>query len=311
MVAVASGDITVTAIAYTLAMPSVTLTPSKHAELIAPFRSERVWEDASELMDDAVKRIRVAGDTHGDEFSLKVALQEAERNQCDVLVQVGDFWLQDSSWDRFNVHDAMAMLIAKQSPIPVVVVDGNHEVWPTLAPLLKSPDALAALKSGKPLHLGGSRWWALRGSVWRWSGLTFGALGGAVSPDKFISSTRGYRWPDEAPTPEDCERLLANTPEGGLDVLLTHDAPAQVTGLRGGMSYIPPEIEAELRETRLMLADVVEQTHPRALFHGHWHERNHEWISEGTEVFGLNNNFRRGFLAMAELRPEWSASYVQ
>ena len=291
-------------------MPAVTLTPSQHTELIAPYRSDRVWEDASELANEAVKRIMLVGDIHGDVLALRMAVQEAERRQCDVVIQVGDFWLQDSSWAEFEPGRAMAMLTAKQSRVPVVVVDGNHEVWPTLTPLLESPDAAAALKAGKPLHLGGSLWWALRGSVWRWSDLTFGALGGAVSVDKFIPDTKGYRWPAEATTVEDCERLLANTPDGGLDVLLTHDAPAQVRGLRGGMPYIPPEIEAEARKERLMLADVVEQVQPRALFHGHWHERNHEWISEHTEVFGLNNNLRRGFLAVAVLHPEWSAEYV-
>ena len=236
----------------------MSLTPIEHAELIAPYRSERAWADAPELADDAVRRIMVAGDIHGDAFSLRMALKEAERRECDALIQVGDFWLQDSSWAEFSVDGAMAMLMAKQSPIPVVVVDGNHEVWPTLSPLLESPDALAALESGKPLHLGGSLWWALRGSVWRWSGLTFGALGGAVSPDKFIKRTEGYRWPEESPTAEDVERLLANTPDGGLDVLLTHDAPVQVRGLRGGMFGIPPVLEAEMHEVRLMLADVAD-----------------------------------------------------
>ena len=292
-------------------MPAITLTPSAHAELVAPYRSEREWTDAPELADGTVRRIMVAGDIHGDPLSLRMALREAERRECDVLVQVGDFWLQDSSWAEFKADGALAMLTAKQSPIPVVVVDGNHEVWPTLVPLLESPEALAALEAGKPLHLGGSLWWALRGSVWRWSDLAFGALGGAVSPDKFIPSTSGYRWPEEAPTAKDCERLLANAPDEGLDVLLTHDAPAQVRGLRGGMAYIPAEIEAEAHAARLMLADVVERTRPRAVFHGHWHERNREWISQDTEVFGLNHNLHRGFLAVAELHPEWSARYIR
>ena len=289
----------------------MTVTESQYAELTASYSCERAWESAPELANDAVKRIMVAGDIHGDPYAFKIALDDANRRKCDVLVQVGDFWLQDSSWDEFDPSSATVMPRAKRSPIPVVVVDGNHEVWPTLAPLLKTPEGAAALAAGKPLHLGGSLWWALRGSVWHWADLAFGVLGGAVSPDKYMASTKGYRWTDdEAPTVEDRDRLLANAPTEGLDVLLTHDAPAQVRGLRSGMAFIPPEIEVEAHGTRLLLAEIVDQTRPRAVFHGHWHMRNHEWISERTEVFGLNNNLRNGFLAMADLCSEWSARYV-
>ena len=49
-----------------------------------------------------------------------------------MLVQVGDFWLQDSGWSRFAPEYAGAMSTAVHAAMPVVVIDGNHEVWPCL-----------------------------------------------------------------------------------------------------------------------------------------------------------------------------------
>ena len=286
-----------------------TISPASQ-ESFSPYTCERVWDDASELANESVKRILVAGDVHGDAYSFDLALQHALRNECDVLVQVGDFWLEDSSWERFAPDRVRLMVAAKRSPIPVVVIDGNHEAWPTLATFAKTPECRAALAAGKPVHLGGSLWWALRGSVWRWSDLTVGALGGAVSPDKHLPQTHGWRWPEEAITDEDLERLLANTPEGGLDVLLTHDAPTQVKGVqKAKMAGVPTYIEIEADESRRLLARAVTETKPQLLFHGHWHLRNREMIAEHTLVVGLNCNLRDGFTAVASLSPELSASY--
>ena len=173
-------------------------------------------------------------------------------------------------------------------------MDGNHEVWPSLDRFAETEGYRAALEAGKPAHLGGSLWWALRGSVWEWGDLTFGALGGAVSPDKHVA---GNRWADaEATKVEDLDRLLANSPEGGLDVLLTHDAPTQVRGVLGNKIFsVPTYIEIEADESRRLLARAVNETMPSVLVHGHWHMRNWEQINDETLVVGLSNNLRHGF----------------
>ena len=109
------------------------------------------------------------GDIHDSSRVLEAALQAAIDEGCDVLVQVGDFWLQDSTWRGFVPEEAALMWAAVNSPIPVVVLDGNHEVWPCLQNFLHRYDTLAALQHGRPLHLGGSLWWADRGSTWTWA----------------------------------------------------------------------------------------------------------------------------------------------
>ena len=200
------------------------------------------------------------------------------------------------------------MRLAMAAPVPVIVVDGNHEAWPCLVDYAQRPDVARARAAGRPLHLGGTLWWADRGSAWTWSGRRCGALGGAVSPDKFIAKLASHRWPEhEVPSRDDLCRLLANAP-GGLDVLFCHDAPAAVAGLKGlPKALIPDWILAECREVRGLLQDAVERTRPQVVFHGHWHQTNHAHIGDGrTEVFGLNRDGRAGsvaVLALGSVRP--------
>ena len=39
-------------------------------------------------------------------------------------------------------------------------------------------------RPGRPLHLGGTLWWADRGSTWTWSGARCGALAGMGASDR-------------------------------------------------------------------------------------------------------------------------------
>ena len=203
-----------------------------------------------------------------------------------MLVQVGDFWLEDSTWRRWAPRKAHLMYTALQAPVPVVVVDGNHEGWPCLTSFRGSDDAVAARRTGQPVHLGGSLWWADRGSVWSWSGARFGALGGTVSPDKWIPKLAKHRWEEETTTQADLQRLIDNAPEG-LDLLICHDAPADTQGLVGGMQ-IPEDLEREAAELRELLQSAVNATTPEVVFHGHWHQQNRCRINhDATEVIGL------------------------
>ena len=103
------------------------------------------------------------------------------------------------------------------------------------------------------------------GSVWQWGGRTFGALGGAVSPDRREPSVRHYRWPEEEITEEDLDRLAVNSDAefgGRLDVLFTHDAPAQVQGLTSGMGRIPWETKKAADQGAFHLEWAVNYTQP-------------------------------------------------
>ncbi len=277
------------------------------------FTTDKAWDDAAELAPDAVCDVLVVGDIHGTKTHLVDAIAHADGLGAQAIVQVGDFWLADRHWSRFSPLQADYMQTACDSPLPIIVIDGNHEIWPALGRYALTLAAREAMQARRPLHLGGSLWWAWRGSVWRWNSCAFGALGGAVSPDKRLPEVRHYRWPEETLEQEDVERLIANTEaefDGRLDVLFTHDAPAQVTGLKSGMAGIPFDVLREAEHGRQLLADAVDRTQPELVLHGHWHQANREHISGRTEVIGLAEDGRRDHTALLRTHLALEVSYV-
>ena len=249
------------------------------------FASERVWDDDPALADAAVGRVMLLGDIHNRREVLDAALRTAADEDCDVLVQVGDFWLQDRTWRGFSPEHAGLMCSAVHAEMPVVVIDGNHEVWPSLSRFLEREDTAEARAAGRPLHLGGSLWWADRGSTWTWSAKRFGAFGGTVSPDKWKPHVAPWRWPAEMITQQDLDRFIQNA-GSGLDVLITHDAPADTIGLIGGV-WMPPSVHDEAYAAQLLVQGAVDATNPALVFHGHWHQQNRCRLHNGTEVIGL------------------------
>ena len=277
------------------------------------FTTDKTWDDTAEVAPDAVCDVLVVGDIHGTKTHLTDAISHAVDLGAQAIVQVGDFWLADRHWSRFSPLQAEYMQTACDSPLPIVVIDGNHEIWPALGRYALGAEARAAFQSRRPLHLGGSLWWAWRGSVWRWGEHRFGALGGAVSPDRREPSVRHWRWPEEEIALEDLERLLANADHdfgGRLDVLFTHDAPAQVQNLKSGMTGIPWETQEAANHGRLMLADAVDRTQPAYVLHGHWHQANRERVDDRTDVIGLAEDGRSNSTALISTQPTLVASHA-
>lgn len=277
------------------------------------FTTERSWGDAAELGPDAVADVLAVGDVHGNTPNLTAAMDLAVDLGVGAIVQVGDFWLADAQWSRLNPLESEFMWTAHDSPLPIVVVDGNHEVWPALGRYGSTPQAVAAMASRRPLHLGGSIWWAWRGSTWTWGGRSFAALGGAVSPDRRGSAVSGLRWDEEAITEDDLARLIANVDAefgGSVDVLFTHDAPAQVRNLGLGMSGVPWAVRQAADAGRRLLGRAVDSTRPEVVVHGHWHRTNRERINDTTEVLGLSADGMNNSTAYLATQPTLTASHM-
>lgn len=204
------------------------------------------------------RRVLVAGDVHGNRRWIGTLCKLARRHGCEVILQVGDFgyWPHTDDGRRFLAHVDWH---AERNGIECVYwIDGNHE----------NHDALSAVVVGinGSVEISERCRYLPRGVRWTWSGVRFGALGGAFSVDWRERVVGESWWEGECPTRADLVRLGA----GPLDVLVAHDAPAGIplSGLR-----LPPADEIRANEVRELVAEAVRATEPALVLHGHWHIR--------------------------------------
>jgi hypothetical protein len=167
--------------------------------------------------------------------------------------------------------------------VTLIVSGGNHDNWETLEKLSVGADGLAGVRSNIKI--------LPRGGRTRVESLVVGGLGGAFSVD-YRHRTEGKDWwPNEEPTKEEADRLIAGGP---IDILITHDAPLGVP-LKGDFE-LEPEIAEKADRTRVLLRQVVDSLVVPHVFCGHWHQRRiHELVhadgrSTRVDVLNMENS---------------------
>ena len=116
-----------------------------------------------------------------------------------------------------------------------------------------------------------------------------------------MAQVAAYRWEEETTTQRDLYRLLDNATDG-LDVLISHDAPADASGLVSAPRAMPAPLQREADAARALIQAAVDATAPALAFHGHWHQQNRCQINRGdTEVIGLAADGHPGSAAVLSI----------
>lgn len=260
------------------------------------FRIERTWDRTARLRPHAVTRVLAVGDIHDDVGHLDAALERAVDLEVDAVVQVGDFWVSDER--RYIDAEAAFMWEATDAPLPVVVVDGSLSAWWSARDFAATAEAQAVVASRRPLHLGGSLWWAWRGSVWQWGKASCGVLGGARS-----STWGGF---DANAAFADLELLIINAQSrthGRLDLMFAHDAPTPVERSTGDAQPPADEIDKHL-------LSAVNLLKARLLVHRNWRRATRERITPRTEAVGLSADGRSHSTAVLTLSDPPKVEYL-
>lgn len=203
--------------------------------------------------------IAIFGDWHGDAGWALTAVRSAAREGVRTALHVGDFGLDWPGAKRGRYETKLNKYLVDLGVV-LIVSGGNHDNWETLAKLSVELDGTAAVRSNiRVLPRGG------RTEV---EGLVVGGLGGAFSVDYHHRTEGKDWWPNEEPTQEEAEKLVAGGP---LDILITHDAPSGVP-LKGDFE-LHPELTKQAERTRLWLRQVVDSLAVPHVFCGHWHQR--------------------------------------
>lgn len=234
-------------------------------------------------------RILVLGDSHCDAEHIDFAYDKAERFNCDAIFVVGDFgW-----WTNFkDGHEFLRFcsLRARRTEIPLYWLDGNHEYHPDLVAMVEDEGHDGFIELDQHFY------YSPRGNTWVWDDVRFMTLGGAFSIDR-ANRILGIDWFEEEMISEDDVDYCID--QGEVDVLLCHDAPAEVDmnaefATKGRRMY-KDHIEGTFRN-RERLQRVVNACNPNVVVHGHWHHQ-YTYISdlvENRRVFGLDCNMAAG-----------------
>ncbi|MFC6152407.1 metallophosphoesterase family protein [Nocardioides yefusunii] len=224
------------------------------------------------------------GDVHGDAEHAGRLVDVAVGRGATCIVQVGDFgyWAHHPSGVEFlDTVDARS----REAGVRWIFVDGNHDNVGHLRV------HHTHLTEDGFVHVRDAIAYAPRGHVWTWHGLLFGALGGAVSTDKWerLNWEKRHRkpeslwFPDEETTDAEAQVLVDRIER--LDVLLTHDKP------RATDPWIHRKDTPDCWPNQDRIQRVVEALRPRLVVHGHLHYRYTDQIDhpEGdrTRVEGL------------------------
>lgn len=232
----------------------------------------------------ALSRLLVVGDTHGNIDWIGRMSKLATRHGCEGVIQLGDFgfWPDQRIWRterRIVINDGWIDAVAVCAATHNVwwrVIDGNHDAHPLARGAYRAdPNGVRPIRTVLD-H-------ADRGAVWSWGEVRFGALGGAISIDRYVRSEGHSYWRTEEITDDEVDTLIDRAGPDGVDVLFTHDAPSLPPGIR---PLSDPALRADCERSHAQIARAVDVLRPQLLVHGHYHLR-YSGLFGRTRIEGL------------------------
>lgn len=237
-------------------------------------------------------KIGLIGDSHGNDFFLRRAMELISGTGGTKAVQLGDFgvgdWGQPGRGERFLDHVAD---IVEDEGIPLYFIDGNHEDFDSIDGWFDIHEP----NDDGHLEIRPNLFYIPRGSFWTWYNKNWFAMGGAYSIDKEYRIEGISWWARETPTMAEMEKGVENVAGRPVDVMIAHDAMAETPWDR---PLIPIQASLQVRQD---LSVLVREVQPKTYFHGHYHW-NIDWThpTYGTQVHGLGYEGSRGSVGLLD-----------
>lgn len=230
-------------------------------------------------------KVAIIGDTHSDSSFVSAVHKQARTDEVTTIIQLGDFGF---SFDR-NMIESITAWLSRDDSHRWYWIDGNHDQHDYLDALVaqagtvpSTPISMAALpfedmynRSSKVsfTHFHERLFYVPRGTVFTIGGTTILGLGGAYSIDEHYRKAGYSWWPQELITNAEKALAVHNAHEyGPIDVMITHDGPSSQY-LESWLDRFGYKVDPKSNTNRMNVTDVVNRVRPKALFHGHYHER--------------------------------------
>jgi predicted phosphodiesterase len=232
------------------------------------------------------KSIALLGDTHGSYTAIEDAVRKAKKKDTNVIVQCGDlgFWSHtQAGMDFLDYVDALL----RREDCWLLWIKGNHENHELLLTSVyngeRYPNRLCEVRD---------RIWNIpNGYFFSIGNTSFLACGGSVSVDQSQRTLGVSWWPEEIITMADYYECTRSEiiEAGGVDVLLSHDAPnIPLHVLLGGVGFqLHPKMSEHCESQRDILQAICDAVNPEFNFHGHYHHYHDTTIPSGLRVIGL------------------------
>ena len=229
------------------------------------------------LIGDDEQHLAFVGDWHGNTRWAVYCIELLGLRGIKSVMSMGDFGIWHGAAGAEYLGKVSRAL--KNFDMKIYVTLGNHENYDLIDSLEKDEQGITWFRDNIAV--------LPRVYGFKHYGLNFLSLGGAPSID-FQYRTPGLDWwPQEMISDEDVERALETAKElGGVDVMMTHDAPdggtRAVSGILSGnpMGWSRSALEYA-SEGRMQMNKAVYGIMPSLLVHGHYHVYDYGYIDYG------------------------------
>lgn len=220
-------------------------------------------------------RVLVLGDTHGEIVDVREAYKAAKDNNCDAIVQLGDFgfWPRQMFGPDFIKGCSR---LATEHDIPLYWVAGNHECF-------KSIHEQFGRYGDSPVEHADGVYYLPFGHTWEWEGVKMMAMGGAASIDRRMRTISETWFPEELINDEDVSKAQ------DCDIIFSHDSPVNPLEIKGHSFVIDEDSEF----CRQQMRKIVSVSKPDLVMTGHYHIFcDSEYLRDGgyTRVVNLDCN---------------------
>jgi Calcineurin-like phosphoesterase len=214
-------------------------------------------------------RFIFAGDSHGNTSYVSSICKFAEAAGIQTIYQLGDFGIWDHIPSGEYYLDTLNSSAEKRG-VEWLFVAGNHENYDSLEEYEREAKAkqYPEYVNNGFIQIRDNITWVGRANVWYDQGVLFGALGGAVSIDRYSRKQGVSWWPQEYTNLNDLQAFTELVyAHGPLDVMISHDAPLTLPSWPGFIKDDPLS-----NANRAIMHEAGLAAAPTNWFHGHYHK---------------------------------------